>query len=103
MNGNKAVLAKRPTPYSMNHNGHAVICDCDVCATLRAVGVIKLWKAHGSQAELDPSKTIFVRSHFRRGKHWVEYPASKRALRDAIQKFAADQHVEKHAKIGVRR
>jgi hypothetical protein len=94
MTETNVVLAKRPSPYSANHFGHARICDCSQCATYRTESVLKAWVANGRAAVPDPAKTIFVRSHFRadpKRRHFRKYPTSKARLIAALKKLAA-QH-----------
>lgn len=70
-------------PFAEGFNGHAKKCDCTDCTNIR-VKVFVLWYRAVS-AELpvmeDSSKTIFVRSHWRRGRnHLNKMPHFKRAL-----------------------
>ncbi len=62
-------------------NSHPKNCDCEVCALKRADERVALWKANGGVADVDPDKTVFVRSFWRAQRnHMKKFPNSRAAL-----------------------
>lgn len=80
-------------PYAAGFHGHAKCCDCERCAASRVAAVEKLWRQNGRYAAPRSSDaTIFVRSHFRRGKkHLSRFPNTKRFMRELVKTMRDDR------------
>ena len=80
-------------PFSTGYNGHAKSCDCEQCAAARVYTMEKLWRANGRYAEpKSADATIFVRSHFRRGKkHLSRFPNTRTFVKELIAKMRKDK------------
>ena len=77
-------------PYGVGVNGHANCCDCDDCASARAIAVKSLAGNPYLGGHLHNSRTVYVpsyvvRAHFRRGKsHLAKFPNTRKAVHKAI-------------------
>ncbi len=66
-------------PYSVGFNGHAKVCDCGKCGLSRARALAVKAKRQAQEVpELKRGATIFVRAHFRKGKHLTKFPTTMR-------------------------
>lgn len=69
-------------PYTLGFNGHAKCCQCKPCTRDR-VKSFKVWYSQQAKLPLmpDPTRTVFVRPHWRRQKgHLKKMPVFRKAL-----------------------
>ncbi len=66
-------------PYSLGYNGHAKVCDCGKCGLARA-RYLAVQARVAADVKPEPTKgaTIFVRAHFRKGRHLTKFPTTMR-------------------------
>jgi hypothetical protein len=74
--------AKKEKPHGRN-------CDCASCAEARVEEKVQLWKHHGAAAPVDPDKTVFVRSFWRKQKnHMRQMPNTRLILVSKLRALA---------------
>jgi len=62
---------------------HRKSCDCPLCAFEKAHAVIRAWEEN-MRPTPDITRTILVRAHWRRGKHFTKNPRALRQLKTAL-------------------
>jgi hypothetical protein len=67
--------------YSVGYGGHARCCECRGCLKLRVAAIVAETKRRMELVPTaDEDRTIFVRAHFRRGKHLTKMPKTRKML-----------------------